>query len=47
MPTSGALTQLQPDKLAPVLDGVGDAIDALGGHFTMPYSTVAVTTTRV
>jgi SAM-dependent methyltransferase len=43
MPTSGGLTQLSPDKLAQVLQGVGAAIDALGGSFTMPYATVAVT----
>jgi hypothetical protein len=29
-----------------VLDGVGAAIDALGGAFTMPYATVTVTATR-
>jgi SAM-dependent methyltransferase len=43
MPTSGGLTQLSPDKLAQVLQGVGAAVDALGGSFTMPYATVAVT----
>jgi len=41
MPTFGNLTQLPPDKLAQVLAGVGAAIDALGGSFTMSYSTVA------
>jgi len=46
MPTSGALTQLAPDKLADVLKGVGTAIDALGGSFTMPYTTVVVTAAR-
>lgn len=29
--------------LAAVLDSVGTAIDALGGSFTMRYTTVAVT----
>jgi hypothetical protein len=29
-----------------VLDGVGAAIDAMGGSFTMPYVTVAVTAKR-
>jgi hypothetical protein len=43
LPTTGALTQLAPDKLAQVLDGVGAAIDAIGGSFTMRYTTVAVT----
>jgi SAM-dependent methyltransferase len=46
LPTSGALTQLPPDKLAEVLDGVGAAIDGLGGSITVPYVTVAVTAVR-
>ena len=46
MPTHGALTQLPPDKLAEVLKGVGTAIDAMGGSFTMRYATVAVTAAR-
>jgi SAM-dependent methyltransferase len=46
LPTSGALTRLPPDKLAEVLEGVGAAIDAMGGSFTMPYATVAVTAAR-
>jgi len=46
LPTSGALTQLPPDKLAEVLAGVGAAIDAMGGNFTMHYATVAVTAAR-
>jgi SAM-dependent methyltransferase len=43
LPTIGALTRLPSDKLAQVLESVGAAIDALGGGFTMPYATVAVT----
>jgi SAM-dependent methyltransferase len=46
LPTSGALTQLPTDKLAEALDGVGAAIDALGGSITVPYTTVAVTAVR-
>jgi SAM-dependent methyltransferase len=46
LPTSGALTRLPPDSLAEVLAGVGAAIDAMGGSFTMPYTTVAVTAAR-
>ncbi|MFC0454869.1 class I SAM-dependent methyltransferase [Rhodococcus jostii] len=46
LPTSGALTQLPPDSLAELQDAVGVAIDAMGGSFTMPYSTVAVTAVR-
>ncbi|WP_174889811.1 class I SAM-dependent methyltransferase [Acrocarpospora pleiomorpha] len=46
LPTTGALTRLPPDKLTEVLEGVGTAIDAVGGSFTMRYATVAVTATR-
>lgn len=46
MPTQGTLTRLSADQVAEVLDGVGAAIDAIGGAFTMPYATVAVTATR-
>jgi SAM-dependent methyltransferase len=46
LPTTGALTRLPPDKLAEILDGVGLAIDAMGGAFTMTYTTVAVTAVR-
>ena len=46
LPTSGALTQLRPDELAAVLDGVGAAVDAIGGSFTMAYTTLAVTAVR-
>jgi hypothetical protein len=34
------------EKLATVLKRVGAAIDAMGGSFTMPYTTVAVTAAR-
>lgn len=46
LPTHGPLTRLPPDKLAQVLEGVGTAIDELGGSFTMSYATVAVTAAR-
>lgn len=46
LPTQGHLNLLPPDKLAEVLAGVGAAIDAMGGRFTMPYTTVAVTASR-
>jgi SAM-dependent methyltransferase len=42
LPTTGGLTRLPADKLAEVLAAVGAAIDAIGGGFTMPYTTVAV-----
>ncbi|MBD2893841.1 putative methyltransferase [Actinomadura sp. RB99] len=46
MPTQGSLTRLPADHVAQVLEEVGAAIDALGGAFTMPYATVAVTAAR-
>ncbi|HEY8481270.1 MAG TPA: class I SAM-dependent methyltransferase [Spirillospora sp.] len=46
MPTHGGLTRLPPDGVKQVLDEVGAAIDALGGGFTLPYVTVAVTAAR-
>ncbi|WP_372666350.1 class I SAM-dependent methyltransferase [Amycolatopsis kentuckyensis] len=42
LPTTGGLTRLPSDALAGVLAGVGAAIDALGGGFTLSYSTLAV-----
>lgn len=47
MLTQGALTQAPPDKAEEVMAEVGAAIDALGGSFTMPYTTMAVTAARV
>ena len=47
MPTQGAFTRLPADKMAEILEGVGAAIDDMGGTFTMPYATVAVTATRL
>jgi hypothetical protein len=46
LPTLGALTQLPSDKLAKVLQGAGTAIDAMGGGFTMHYTTVVITAAR-
>jgi hypothetical protein len=47
LPTTGGLTRLRPDQLAEILDEVGAAIDALGGAFTMPYTTLATSAARV
>ncbi len=44
--TTGGLTQVPPGKLADVLHMVGAAIDSMGGRFTMPYTTLAVTAAR-
>ena len=46
LPTTGGLTQVPPDKIADILHAVATAIDAHGGHFTMSYTTLAVTATR-
>ncbi len=46
LPTTGSLTRLRSDKLAEVLDGVGKAIDEIGGHFTMTYTTLATIAAR-
>ncbi|MFD5627650.1 class I SAM-dependent methyltransferase [Streptomyces sp. NPDC127072] len=46
LPTTGGLTQLHADQVAEVLAEVGDAIDSLGGRFTMNYTTLAATAVR-
>lgn len=47
LPTSGTLTRVPPEALAPVLDRVGAAIDAVGGRFTARYTTVVATALRL
>ncbi|MFG1988517.1 class I SAM-dependent methyltransferase [Actinoplanes sp. NPDC048988] len=46
LPAQGAHTTLPPERLAALLTATGEAIDALGGSFTMGFATVAVTATR-
>jgi SAM-dependent methyltransferase len=46
LPTLGGHSQLPPAKLDEVLVGVGAAIDAMGGSFTMRYTTVVATAAR-
>ncbi|GAA2417913.1 class I SAM-dependent methyltransferase [Nonomuraea africana] len=46
LPTFGLHTRLPPDRLQEVLAGIGAAIDAVGGGFTMRYTTLAVTAAR-
>ncbi len=46
LPTLGGLTRMPADQLAVLSAAVGDAIDAIGGSFTMSYTTVAVTAAR-
>jgi SAM-dependent methyltransferase len=44
--TFGGHNLLPPAKLDELLAGIGAAIDAMGGAFTMPYTTVAVSAVR-
>ncbi|RSM85976.1 class I SAM-dependent methyltransferase [Kibdelosporangium aridum] len=46
VPTNGGMNLLPPDKLAEVLTDLGEAIDAIGGSFTMRYTTIAITAIR-
>jgi SAM-dependent methyltransferase len=46
VPTMGGMNRIPADILARLLDGFGGAVDALGGSFTMNYTTVAVAATR-
>ncbi len=43
LPTTGAHTRLPRAQLDEVLTGIGTAIDAIGGGFTMRYTTIVVT----
>lgn len=43
LPTGGDAGQLPAATLEELLEAVGEGIDALGGSFTMPYATVALT----
>ncbi|MFF1870669.1 class I SAM-dependent methyltransferase [Kitasatospora herbaricolor] len=43
LPTQGDHSRLPPADLAAALAGVGAAVDALGGGFTMEYTAVVVT----
>lgn len=43
VPTAGGHHLLPPAELAALLAGLGAAVDAMGGRFTMTYTTVVVT----
>jgi len=47
LPTSGFFAQIPPDTAKAVIEGIGDAVDAAGGAFTMRYTTVVVTAERI
>lgn len=42
VPTFGGHSRLPPATLEQLLAGIGDAVDAAGGRFTMTYATVAI-----
>jgi SAM-dependent methyltransferase len=46
LPTAGGFNQFPPEKVEDLLAGIGAAIDAAGGSFTMNYAAVAVTAAR-
>jgi hypothetical protein len=46
VPTMGGMSRVPAGKLARLLDGIGAAIDSVGGGFTVNYTTVAVTAVR-
>jgi SAM-dependent methyltransferase len=43
VPTFGGFSQIPPDQQEQILAGIGAAIDAAGGGFTMGFTTLAVT----
>jgi hypothetical protein len=47
VPTFGNSGLMPSDKLAALVTGLGTVIDELGGEFTMPYTTVAITASKV
>jgi SAM-dependent methyltransferase len=46
VPTFGGNSLLAPSRLAEILSGIGAAVDAAGGGFTMDYSAVVLTAAR-
>jgi len=47
VPTTGGFTRHPEAIQAELLDGLGAAVDAAGGTFTMSYTTIAVTAARL
>ncbi len=46
VPTTGGFSRMPPRDQAGILDGMGAAVDAAGGSFTMRYATIAATVAR-
>ena len=47
VPTTGGFTRMPEQAQAEILAGMGAAVDAAGGSFTMSYGTVAATAARL
>jgi hypothetical protein len=47
VPTTGGFTRLPAAAQAEILDGLGAAVNAAGGTFTMSYTTIAATAARL
>ena len=47
LPTTGGFTRMPARTQAEILAGIGAAVDAAGGSFTMGYATVAATAARL
>lgn len=46
VPTFGGHSQIPPRELQGLMDGLGEAVDGMGGSFTMGYATVVITARR-
>lgn len=46
VPTMGGHNRVPADRLAELLDGLGNVIDEHGGSFTMTYATIALIASR-
>jgi SAM-dependent methyltransferase len=46
VPTSGGYSRLAPEQMERLLEATREAVDGIGGSFTMRYTTMAVTATR-
>jgi hypothetical protein len=47
VPTTGGFTRHPEALQRELLDGLGSAVDAVGGTFTMSYTTIAATAARL
>jgi hypothetical protein len=47
VPTFGGFSRIPPGQQEQILAGIGAAIDAAGGGFTMGFTTLAVTAPRL